>query len=88
MEPLNKVRKEYIMDLAMGAFQYIDDHTDQNIANNSTTNYNVIAEMTAAFLLGFNKKQDQMDILQDLVYMIIKKVESYEDIVKEMRDEE
>jgi hypothetical protein len=87
VEILTKVRREYIMDLAMGAFDYLDDHTDQNIANKSTTNYNVLAEMVAAFLLGFPEKKDQIDILQDFINMIIDKVEYYENLIKENNEE-
>lgn len=86
-ELLTKVRKEYIMDLSLGAFQYIDDHMDQNIANNSTTNYNVLAQMVTAFLMGFPEKNAQMDILQDLVTMIIYKVEYYEDLIRKNNEE-
>ena len=88
VETLNKVRQDYLIELSCGAFEYIEDHTDQNIANNVTTRYNVLAEMLAGFLLGFPIKQDQVDILQDLVNMVIKRVEFYEDIIKEIKDEE
>lgn len=88
MEPLNKVRKQYIIELADGVFDYINDHVDQNIANRETTNFNVMAEMVAGFLIGFSEKKDQQDVLQDLVNMIIHKVENYEEILRENFDEE
>lgn len=62
-EQSNELREEYITDVALKAYEAIQENVDQNIASETTTYANVLAHMTAAFILSYCEKESEIDEL-------------------------
>lgn len=80
---MQKFHKDYINDLTCGIIEYIETHTDQNIASPMTTLYNLLPHLIAIFVTGagFSEKEKQI-ILEDLIKMTISKIAQFEEILK------
>ncbi len=82
---MDKIRKDYILEITSGAFKYIEDHVDQNIENVHTTYFNVLAEMLAAFVMGFDEKDHERIIIK-FIDLSLNKLEFYHKIKENLNE--
>lgn len=81
-EKIHPICIAYIIELSMGAFEYLKEHLDQNIANELTTNFNVLTEMVAAFMLGIGDEERE-NVINYFIEVVENKIKYYESLPKE-----